>query len=210
MIKTRVEYFAVQKRAIETRDKILRSATELFARSGMNGTTVDQIAANAGVNKQRIYAYFGSKEKLFATALAHVFKEAEPFAETMISEAEAHPEKLTSCLLGGFKKFHENNPLFWRLLAWANLEDARLLDGLKDARKTENAAIRRVFDRAGELGMLKNISFEQYLFTMLAVPWFLRSNALTLRYTLGYDPLDEAFVSGLFDSLNALLQDTAK
>ena len=47
----------MQKRAVETRNKILAAAVELFAAGGMKGTGVDLIAASAGVNKQRIYAY---------------------------------------------------------------------------------------------------------------------------------------------------------
>ena len=78
----------MQKRAIETRQKILTAATALFARHGMRGTTVDRIAETAGVNKQRIYAYFGSKEKLFISAVTNVFKAAEPFSESMLREAE--------------------------------------------------------------------------------------------------------------------------
>ncbi|MBR1951326.1 MAG: TetR/AcrR family transcriptional regulator, partial [Lentisphaeria bacterium] len=103
----------MQKRAIETRSKILSAAVELFAAGGMNGTSVDLIAATAGVNKQRIYAYFGSKEKLFIAALTSVFKAAEPFSLSMLEEAEKHPENLTAVLLENFYKLHEKTPCFW-------------------------------------------------------------------------------------------------
>lgn len=194
----------MQKRAIETRAKILRAATELFARHGMNGTSVDRIAETAGINKQRIYAYFGSKEKLFIASLTHVFKEAEPFSDAMIKKLEQEPEKLTENLLRGFKEFHRTHPHFWRLLAWANLEDARLLENLKNVRGKENNALRRLFEQACADNRISGISFENYLFTMLAVPWFLRSNGQTLQYTLGYDPRAEEFSSSLFADLNTL------
>jgi AcrR family transcriptional regulator len=55
--------------AVETRearrDHILRSALRCFARRGYHATTVDDIAAEAGVSKGAPYVYFESKEALF-------------------------------------------------------------------------------------------------------------------------------------------------
>ncbi len=192
----------MQKRALETKKKILDSATRLFAEHGLKGTTVDRIAAEAGVNKQRIYAYFGSKEKLFVSVLAHVFEAAAPVSQSMLDAAERDPGRLTETLLRGFHDFHAADPRFWRLLAWANLEDARLLDGLRNVRTREDGEIRRLFDRAQAEGKMKPISFDSYLFTLLAVSWFMRSNALTLRYTLGHPPVDESAAAGLFRELD--------
>ena len=52
-----------------TRHKLLAAATEEFAAHGYAGARVDRIAANAGVNKQRIYSYFGDKDGLFEAVL---------------------------------------------------------------------------------------------------------------------------------------------
>ena len=51
----------MQLRAERTRRAILKSARKLFAAGGFAGTSVDAIALTAKANKQRIYAYFGSK-----------------------------------------------------------------------------------------------------------------------------------------------------
>ena len=190
----------MQKRAVETKNKILSAAVELFASGGMKGTTVDSIAAAAGVNKQRIYAYFGSKEKLFIAALTFVFKEAEVSAEPMLREAEKSPERLTEILLVHFHSLHENAPCFWRLLAWANLEDASLLENLKEVRSKENSSLRRIFEQ----NCKSPLSFECYLFSLLAVSWFLKSNAQTLPYTLGFDIQNAAFSQQLFKELSQL------
>ena len=194
----------MQKRAIETRSKILKSATRLFAQNGMNGTSVDKIAQDAQINKQRIYAYFGSKEKLFAAVLENIFRESAPVSESMLSEAEADPENLTQILLKGFHHYHDANPSFWRLLAWANLEDARISEVLKNVRTRENEAIKKLFTQAQELEAVGNIPFEHYLFTLLALSWFMRSNALTLRHTLGFDPFAAGFLQSLSREMGAL------
>jgi AcrR family transcriptional regulator len=52
-----------------TKARILEAATAEFAAAGLAGARVDRIAERAGANKQLIYAYFGSKEKLFDTTI---------------------------------------------------------------------------------------------------------------------------------------------
>ena len=52
-----------------TKARILEAATAEFAAAGLAGARVDRIADRAGANKQLIYAYFGSKERLFDTTI---------------------------------------------------------------------------------------------------------------------------------------------
>lgn len=52
-----------------TKRLLLDAATAEFSEHGLAGARVDRIAAAAGVNKERIYQYFGKKDELFATVL---------------------------------------------------------------------------------------------------------------------------------------------
>lgn len=52
-----------------TRRRLLDAATAEFAEHGLAGARVDRIAQAAGVNKERIYQYFGKKDDLFAAVL---------------------------------------------------------------------------------------------------------------------------------------------
>src|SRR6266508_4747378 len=45
--------------------RILRAAVVCFARQGYYGTTVEEIAAEAGIAKGAAYVYFPSKEAIF-------------------------------------------------------------------------------------------------------------------------------------------------
>lgn len=58
------------RNAAATREAILASARECFARSGYDGAGVREIAAGAGVTAMLVNRYFGSKEQLFAEAIA--------------------------------------------------------------------------------------------------------------------------------------------
>jgi AcrR family transcriptional regulator len=48
--------------------RILASALKVFADQGYSGTSMDAIAALAGVSKPTLYQYFGSKEQLILKA----------------------------------------------------------------------------------------------------------------------------------------------
>jgi AcrR family transcriptional regulator len=52
-----------------TRDRILGSARELFARNGISNTSIRAVAAAAGVDSALVHHYFGTKEQLFAAAV---------------------------------------------------------------------------------------------------------------------------------------------
>lgn len=52
-----------------TKRKILDAATREFVAHGQHGTTIERIARRAGVNKERVYHYYGGMTDLFATVL---------------------------------------------------------------------------------------------------------------------------------------------
>lgn len=52
-----------------TKRKIIDAATREFTVRGPDGTTMERIAKLAGVNKERVYNYFGSKPELFEVVL---------------------------------------------------------------------------------------------------------------------------------------------
>ena len=53
----------------DTRDRILVSARELFARNGIDKTSIRAIAADAEVDPALVHHYFGTKTQLFAAAI---------------------------------------------------------------------------------------------------------------------------------------------
>jgi AcrR family transcriptional regulator len=53
----------------DTRERILVSARELFARNGIDKTSIRAIAADAGVDAALVHHYFGTKTQLFAAAI---------------------------------------------------------------------------------------------------------------------------------------------
>lgn len=55
--------------AAERREQLLEIARELFAERGFEGTSVEEIAARAGVSKPVVYEHFGGKEGAYAVVV---------------------------------------------------------------------------------------------------------------------------------------------
>jgi TetR/AcrR family transcriptional regulator len=61
-----------KKAAAPVKDKrsaVLHAALGLFSRFGLHGTSVDQVAARAGVSKSNLLYYFANKEELYVCVL---------------------------------------------------------------------------------------------------------------------------------------------
>lgn len=101
----------------ETRRRLLAAAVDEFSANGLAGARVDRIAQAAGVNKERIYAYFGSKEGLFGAVL-------ESCLTAVVDEVPLSGEGVDAVLryAGGVFDHHAAHPRFARLLAWESLE----------------------------------------------------------------------------------------
>jgi len=62
----------VKKAVAPIKDKrtaVLHAALGLFSRYGLHGTSVDQVAARAGVSKSNLLYYFANKEELYVCVL---------------------------------------------------------------------------------------------------------------------------------------------
>jgi AcrR family transcriptional regulator len=67
-----------EQNKIATRRRILRAADKLFHEQGFAATTLERIAARAGVHKQTVLRYFGSKDEIaleFRKVGLHRFRE---------------------------------------------------------------------------------------------------------------------------------------
>ena len=61
--------FTINTLAVNARERLLETATELFAEKGYASTSVREIVARAGVSKPVLYYYFQSKEGLYYALL---------------------------------------------------------------------------------------------------------------------------------------------
>lgn len=100
-----------------TRRRLLDAASRQFAAHGFSGARIAKIGQDAGVNKERIYRYFGDKQGVFDAVLARELGGFLSGVEITGTGAGA---------LGDFagRMFDRccGNPALPRLLAWESLE----------------------------------------------------------------------------------------
>jgi AcrR family transcriptional regulator len=85
------------ERQQRTRGALLRSASKLFCRRGLEGTSVDEVAESAGYTKGAFYANFKSKEELFLVILDEKFSaELERIDGALAGTGDADEEARTA------------------------------------------------------------------------------------------------------------------
>src|SRR5882757_3038778 len=85
--------------AAATRASILKSARLAFAKSGYDGAGVREIATGAGVTAMLVNRYFGSKEQLFAEAIAESMATTSVLAPQIV-KADASGDAIAAALVG--------------------------------------------------------------------------------------------------------------
>jgi AcrR family transcriptional regulator len=83
-------------------DAIAAAALVLFARDGYERTSVDAIAAEAGVSKRTVYSHYGDKENLFLLVLRETYDAMRERVGTIVDRNlrdvnEVRPA-LTACI----------------------------------------------------------------------------------------------------------------
>ena len=105
---------------LPVRTRLLQAATRLFAQTGYRGTTVDEIVAEAKVNKRMVYHYFGDKERLYHAVLTEAYRGLETVEVEALSHTQ-NIDELTGAMVRSYFDFLSAHPEFVRLLLFENL-----------------------------------------------------------------------------------------
>jgi AcrR family transcriptional regulator len=91
----------------ERREQLLDIGRRLFAERGLDGTSIEEIAAQAGVSKPVVYEHFGGKEGLYAVV---VHREVERFLAmaTGLLEGDDTREKFEAGAVSLLRYIEEN------------------------------------------------------------------------------------------------------
>ncbi|MGW0432692.1 TetR/AcrR family transcriptional regulator [Micromonospora sp. NPDC003197] len=99
---------ATPRRSDSTRAAILAAARERFATDGYERATIRAIAADAGIDPSMVMRYYGSKDKLFATAADFDLHLPDP--------SQVPREQIATMLVTHFLKVWEGDETFQALL----------------------------------------------------------------------------------------------
>lgn len=109
-----------------TKARILDAAKKEFAKNGLGGARVDDIAEKAKANKRMIYHYFDSKEGLFQTVLENAYVDIRT-AEQKLNLDHLEPAAALEKLVRFTWDYYLKNPEFITLVNSENLHRAKHL-----------------------------------------------------------------------------------
>ena len=115
-IKKQMDFRAPGK----TAGKILVAARKVFAENGYNGTHVDEIAAQAGVNKATLYYQIGDKDTLYANVIHQVLGNVAQDIADSVAKADHPEDKLkiyVNCIASAVDENPELPPIMMREMA---------------------------------------------------------------------------------------------
>lgn len=117
--------------ASERRQQLLKTALHVFARQGYHETSMNDLAAKAGVTKPVLYQHFESKQEMYFSVLREILVQVQDSIDSH-RKSSSGPLEWAELGISGFFKFFENNPdAFNFLYGRADIQDAEVRDELR-------------------------------------------------------------------------------
>ena len=189
---------------VDTRQRLLDIAEQLFAERGFYGVSIAAIASEVGLTKQGLLHYFNSKERLYGAIVLRISDDFQDHQREALQASEDPAERLGK-FYAALAEPTETNVQRTRLLM------RELLDNNERAAKAENWYLRPFLDRL--ISMVKDVNKSEklsdaealaYGYQLLgAVNYFLISTS-TLKAMYGAKFI-EAISTDFIKNLNRLI-----
>ncbi|MEX0445812.1 TetR family transcriptional regulator [Xenorhabdus sp. SGI246] len=169
-----------------TKRKILEAAVVEFARFGPDGTTVEKIAKLAGVNKERIYNYFGDKRALFSAVLRRELAKVAQAVPILSFAAEDIGE-----YAGRAYDYHCEHPELSRLMRWEGLIFDGEVPDEKQRREYYGYKIQAIVDGQLQGTVTRTLEPDHLIFLVLALAGWWSAVPQVARMLTGSDDRQE-------------------
>jgi AcrR family transcriptional regulator len=106
------------------RERILKAAEKIFAEKGYDASRIDEIAANAGVNKALIYYYFQSKYSLLEELFRRFFQESAAMLVSYVQHGglDSTPSKKAGQIFDTYFSYFEEKRDLLRIMLVESLK----------------------------------------------------------------------------------------
>ena len=176
-----------------SRQLILSAAQDEFAAYGLNGARVDRIAQRVGGSKNLIYHYFGSKDRLYLTALETIYRQMRAEQDDLALQQLPPVEGMRRLVANTFDHF-VRAPALIRLMSIENIHFARHLKKSKSVKPLYAPllrTIRSLLAKGQADGVFRrNVDAVDLYISMSGLAYFYLSNRHSLAWIFD-EPLDE-------------------
>ena len=185
-----------------TRKRILAAAKVEFARKGLGGARVDDIATRAKANKRMMYHYFGNKEELFRLTLEDAYAGIRE-AEAKLALEKDDPVTAMTRLVRFTWGYYLGNPEFITLVNSENLHKARHLRGSERIREMSRpfvARMKTLLERGAAEGQFRaDLDPVQMNITIAAIGYYYLTNRFTGSIVFERDLMSEQALAERLD-----------
>lgn len=176
------------------RADILSVATEEFARGGLAGARMDEIAARTRTSKRMIYYYFHDKEGLYRAVLEQVYRDMRLGEQGLALESLTPAEALRALVVYSFDHHWEQGD-FIRLVMTENMHEGAYMQMSDEIRALNASAIDRVrgiYERGRADGVFRaGIDPLKLHWLISGLSFFYRSNRATFGLLFGPELFNE-------------------
>ena len=161
---------------------IIDIAEKLFSVKGFDGTSVREIAHDAGVNVAMISYYFGSKEKLMEAVFEHKSNKMRLKVETLVQNDSIAPLQKINTLIDDYvDKFIEQKNLHIIMMREQLTENSTMVaDMILELKKRNLDSVKLLIHDGQKKGVFKkNIDVSLMMATMIGTVKQLGGNAGT-------------------------------
>lgn len=187
----------------------MQAALTLFSRHGVNGTSVEQIAALADVSKSNLLYYFSSKEQLYLDVIKHLL--AIWLSPLQSFSAEQDPIATLRNYIKVKLALSRDNPAESKLFCMEVVQGAPLL-----LQELESPLCELVEEKVGVIktwiarGQLADIDPYHLIFSIWAITQHYADFSVQVKAITGKDLHDADFFDTTLDNITRLLLEGIK
>jgi len=140
------------------RGEILEAAARVFGARGFADARVDDIAAEAGLTKATLYAYFPSKDAIYESVMDQAFGELSERTMQRVSASETLAEKLRGYMTVRLAYWDEKQVLY--RVIWSTHADPRNRERATAWHKLSVEFLTKLMQQAARRGEIPKQDFE--------------------------------------------------
>ena len=185
-----------QQRSLDTRDRLVEAALQVFASHGFEGATTREIARRAGVALAALPYHFSTKEALWKAAADRIFARlADTFRRRFEGlEGVDTPTRLR-LVLGDFVRFQAAHPELHRFMIQEGIARSPRLEWLVETHiRPIHDAVRAMVEEAQRSGMTPLGRPEHLHYMLIGAASSVYALAAEFELLTGQDPSDERLV----------------